>query len=184
MKSPTRYAALLRGVNLGRAKKIAMADLRELMENVGFTDVRTVLNSGNIVLTTTPQPTTTIAEQIEQAIASTLSLSTKATVLSAAEFSEIARENPLLEHADHPSRLHVAFLRDLAAAKRLEAVAAEDWAPDVLAIGRRAAYMWLPNGLSTSRLPLAVDKLLRDDVTVRTWGTVSKLVTLLEPPGR
>lgn len=176
----TRYAALLRGVNLGGAKKVAMADLRDLMEDLGFTEVRTLLNSGNIVFSARRQAADALASRIEKAIASKLKVSTSTTVLTAMDVDEIIRGNPLREHADNPSRLHVAFLRDPTVAKRLESIAAEDWTPDILVVGRRAAYMWLPNGMATSRLPLAVDKLLRNDVTVRTWGTVGRIVSCLE----
>ena len=175
MKKTGRYAALLRGVNLGRAKKVAMSDLRAALERAGYRDFRTLLNSGNVVFSAGVAGTQTIAAHVEKTILSELGVSTRVTVLAANELAEVMQENPLLEYADNPSRLHVAFFRDPSAGTRLQALAAERWEPDILAVGRRAGYMWVPNGMSNSTLPLAVDKLLRDDVTVRTWGTVTKI---------
>jgi len=180
MSTTRRYTALLRGVNVGGAKKIAMADLRAAIERLGYEDVRTLLNSGNVVFSARDRSIQKIANAIERAIVSDIGITTRVTVLGTAELAEIMQQNPLLEYADNPSRLHVAFFRDPTAGERLAAIAREAQPPDILAVGDRAAYMWLPNGMSASKLPLAVDKLLRDDVTVRTWGTVTKIRALLD----
>jgi len=175
-----RYIALLRGVNLGGAKKVAMADLRALIEELGYSEVRTILNSGNVVFSGAKATPDAVAEDIEAAIAARLRVKSRVTVLTAKQLAAIMRQNPLLEHAANPSRLHVAFLRDKSARTRLKPLTERDWTPDALAIGASAAYLWCPNGMSVSDLPTAVDKLLRDDVTVRTWGTVSKIAALAE----
>jgi len=180
MSTRRRYTALLRGVNVGGGKKIAMADLRAAIERLGYEDVRTLLNSGNVVFSARDRSLQKIAAALEKTILSDLGVSTRVTVLDANEFAQIMEENPLLEYADNPSRLHVAFFRDPTAGERLAAIAGEARPPDILAIGTRAGYLWLPNGMSASKLPLAIDKLLRDDVTVRTWGTVIKIRALLD----
>lgn len=181
-ESGERYIALLRGVNVGRAKKVAMADLRALIEGLGYADVRTILNSGNVVFGGPTSSPDTVAQRIESALVEQLRLESRVTVITAKQLATIMQQNPLLAVGDNPSRLHVAFLRDKSARTRLKPLAEQDWSPDALAIGANAAYLWCPNGLSSSDLPIAVDKLLRDDVTVRTWGTVSKIAALADQP--
>jgi uncharacterized protein (DUF1697 family) len=177
--SGERYVALLRGVNVGRAKKVAMADLRALIEGLGYADVRTILNSGNVVFGGSKSSPDAVAQQIESALEEQLRLKSRVTVITAKQLETIMQQNPLLDAGDNPSRLHVAFLRDKSARTRLQPLTEQDWGPDALAIGANAAYLWCPNGMTNSDLPLAVDKLLRDDVTVRTWGTVSKIAALV-----
>ena len=131
----SRYVALFRGINVGRAKRVAMADLRALMEGLGYDSVRTLLNSGNVVFTAPAAATGMLAARIEDALATTLGVTSRVTVLTAAELATIVAENPLLEIADDPSRFLVAFLNDPADRARLEPLLKQDWAPDVLAVG-------------------------------------------------
>jgi uncharacterized protein (DUF1697 family) len=170
--------ALLRGINVGRAKRIAMADLRALVEGLGYGDVRTLLNSGNVVFTVSGKVKSDAASRIETAIATQLGISSRVTVLTAAELDAVVEENPLLDIADDPSRLLVAVLNDKADRTRLEPLLKEDWAPDALALGERVAYMWCSGGLLESRLADTVGRVLRDAVTSRNWATILKLHAL------
>lgn len=173
-----RYVALLRGINVGRAKRVAMADLRALVEGLGGSDVRTLLNSGNVVFTAAPQSVEELAAGIEAALEGRVGFSARTTVLSAAELARIVEENPLVEIATDPSRLQVAVLRDPADVDKLEPLLDQDWHPGALALGARAAYLWCPDGLLRSPLPEAVGRLLGDGVTVRNQRTISKLHAL------
>ena len=175
---PNRQVALLRGINVGRAKRVAMADLRALVEGLGYGDVRTLLNSGNVVFTVPGKAKGDPASRIEKAIEAQLGVSSRVTVLSADELDAIVDENPLLEIADNPSRLLIAVLNDKSDRTRLEPLLKEDWTPDVLALGRRAAYMWCAGGLLESRLADTIGRLLRDAVTTRNWATILKLHAL------
>src|SRR5258706_394637 len=132
--------ALLRGINVGRGNRIAMADLRALGERLGHRDVRTLLNSGNIVLTAAARSTPeTTARRLEQAIADELGITLRVTVLDAAELARVVAENPLQAVADNPSRLMVGVLAREADTKKLEPRLAAGWAPEPLAPGRRGA---------------------------------------------
>jgi uncharacterized protein (DUF1697 family) len=172
-----RQVALLRGINVGRAKRVEMADLRALVESLGYTDVRTLLNSGNVVFTAPRAAPGKAAARIEEALAGQLGISARVTVFTAAELAAAVRDNPLLEVAGDPSRHFVAFLAD-PADRRLEPLAGQEWAPEVLALGPRVAYIWCPEGLLASRLSEAVGRALGDAVTTRNWATVTKLHTL------
>ena len=108
----TTYIALLRGINVGKAKRIAMADLRALLEGLGHTDVATLLNSGNVVFKVARKGAPRkLAADISAAIAMRLGIEVPVIVVSATELALIVRENPFAL-ADDPSRLLVAFVAD------------------------------------------------------------------------
>jgi hypothetical protein len=90
------YVGLLRGINVGHAKRVAMADLRALVEKLGYGDVRTLLNSGNIVFTGPGASPEDAAARIEAALSSRLGVSARVTVLTAAQLAAAAAANPLL----------------------------------------------------------------------------------------
>src|SRR5262245_11897777 len=167
---------LLRGINVGKAKRIAMADLRALIEGLGCRDVRTLLNSGNVVCTTSKPDG--LAARVQKAIASKLDVTARVTGISADELAEVVRGNPLLDVATDPSRLLVAFLADPNDRPKLVALAKQDWKPEAVAVGARAAYLWMPDGVIESRVAKALDKSLGDAVTSRNWTTVLKLASL------
>lgn len=173
-----RRVALLRGVNVGRAKRVAMADLRALVEDLGYADVRTLLNSGNIVFTVPSTERRDAATRIEKAIASRLSVSARVTVLTAAEVVAAVRDNPLSDVADNPSRLLVMVLANLAARTQLEPLLKQRWNPEAVALGTRVAYLWCPRGVIDSRLMVAVSRALGDAGTARNMATMVKLQAL------
>jgi uncharacterized protein (DUF1697 family) len=173
-----RHVALIRGINVGRAKRVAMADLRALVESLGYLDVRTLLNSGNVVFTA-PRAAAGAAARIEKGLAERLGVPARVTVLTAAELAAAVAENPLLEIAREPSRLLVAVLADPVDRRRLAPLLAEDWSPEALALGARVAYLWCPEGVLASRLAEAVGRALGDAVTTRNWATLTKLEALL-----
>jgi uncharacterized protein (DUF1697 family) len=170
-----KHVALLRGINVGRAKRIAMADLRALVEGLGYRDVRTLLNSGNVVFTVPGASKGDPASRIEKALETELGLSSRVTVLTAAELDAIVLGNPLLDVADDASRLLVAVVRDPKGRSRLAELAKHDWAPEVLAVREGVAYVWFPQGILKSRLG---ETLLRDATTTRNWATILKLHAL------
>jgi uncharacterized protein (DUF1697 family) len=176
--SDKRYIILLRGINVGRAKRVAMADLRSLVEGLGYSEVRTLLNSGNVVFTASGTTTGKAATAIEQSLAENLGISSRVTVLTATELAGIVEANPLLDIADNHSRLFVAVLASKSDLKLLKPMLDEDWSPDAIALGERVAYLWCHNGLSESKLAEAVGRALGDAVTSRNWATILKLHAL------
>src|SRR5262245_18138363 len=167
--------ALIRGINVGRAKRIAMADLRKLVEALGFGDVRTLLNSGNSVFTASKAAKGDTGARIEKAMTDQLGVSARVTVLTAIELAAAVSGNPLLKVADNPSRLLVAVLNDSKDRSKLEPLLKQDWKTEALALGDRVAYVWCPDGILASRLLESVARALGDAVTSRNWATVLKL---------
>lgn len=175
-----KHIALIRGINVGRAKRVAMADLRAIVEGLGYHDVRTLLNSGNVVFTVPASARKGPAARIEAAMTARLGISARVTVLTAAQLAAVVGDNPLGKIAGDPSRLFVTVLTDPADRKRLLPLARQDWKPDVLAVGARAAYLWCPRGMMDSPLAATVTRLLGDEATTRNWATVTKLLALVE----
>ena len=175
----TTRVALLRGINVGKAKRIAMADLRRLFETLGYQDVRTLLNSGNVVYTA-PGAGADDAARIEDALTKRLGVSARVAVLSGSDVIEAVRGNPLKSVADDPARLLVAVPRDTRGTARLKPLLRERWAPEALALGKRVAYLWCVRGILDSRLWTAVERTLDKEVTARNLATMTKLRDMIE----
>ena len=179
--------ALLRGINVGKAKRVAMADLRKLVADLGYGDVKTLLASGNVVFTApgarpggrSESGPAESASRIGRALEEATGISAHVVVLTAEEIDTIVDENPLLEIVDNPSRLLTSVTDDPVDLAELGPLLEEDWAPEALAVGSRAAYLWCPDGIHSSPLAKAVGKVLGDRVTARNWKTTRKLRALM-----
>ena len=173
-----RWVALLRGINVGKAKRVGMADLRTVVETLGYADVRTVLATGNVVFTSRtagPAP----GPRIERALESRLGLRAAVVALPQGDFDRVLRANTLLAPGRDPARLMVGVVRGPAAMAALSRLAREAWAAEELICGKGAGYLWCPDGLAESPLVAAVNKALRDDVTMRNWNTMLKIQAAL-----
>src|SRR5687767_4217155 len=115
-----RRVALLRGINVGKAKRVAMADLRRLFEDLGYGDVRTLLNSGNVVFTLPRKPSADLQVKLSKAVADRTGVSCRVVVLDAEEVAEAVNGNPLASVAKDPTRLLLVALGDAAAAAALK----------------------------------------------------------------
>jgi uncharacterized protein (DUF1697 family) len=172
------YVALLRGINVGKAKRVAMADLRAAIESLGYGDVRTLLNSGNAVFTSRRTLKKTAAEELRAVLVKQTGVSSRFTLRSAEELQAIVDANPLLEVATDHTRLFAAFVTDSGGMKLVQPVAAQSWKPEAVALGPAVAYVWCPNGLLESKASVALGKALGDGVTVRNWATVMKIFAM------
>jgi uncharacterized protein (DUF1697 family) len=177
---PATHVALLRGINVGTAKRVAMEDLRAVMSGLGFTDVRTLANSGNVVFSANGRsgdPSRRISAEIEKQ----LGVKSRVTVLTAAELDVAVRGNPLLKVATHPSRLLVGVLASRDDRARLEPLARQRWRDgERLALGERVCYLWCPDGVAKSRVLEEVEKALDGAITSRNWATIQKLHGLVQ----
>jgi uncharacterized protein (DUF1697 family) len=167
--------ALLRGVNVGRAKRLAMADLRDLVEGLGHTSVRTLLNSGNVVFDADRVNISKIAQSMEAAIADRFGFAAPVVVLAAGDLAKVILENPLHVAATDPSKYLVAFISSTTCLAKAKPLLAESWTPEALAIGKRAAYVWCANGIIESKLLQAFGRATGGVATTRNWATVLKL---------
>ena len=170
-----RYIALLRGINVGKAKRVPMADLRALMEALGFTGVRTLLNSGNAVFDAKGGTAASLAKQLKAAIREKTGVDCEVIVKTASELAGAIAEHPLRRHAEDDARMQVMFVQEASALAELKPLEADDWAPEAFAVGRHAAWLWCASGIIESRVAKAVGKVLKQRGTSRNWATVEKL---------
>lgn len=171
-----RQIALFRGINVGKAKRIAMADVRTMFETLGFTNVRTLLNSGNVVFDAGRSSAASNAKKIGDALVEATGVSANTLVLTAAELDATAGGNPFLERMDDPSRMLVGFMTTGADRAPLQALVDSAAADEHVALGKDAFYLWCPGGIldSTFASKLVGPK-FRDLITSRNWSTVCKL---------
>jgi uncharacterized protein (DUF1697 family) len=175
-----RQIALLRGINLGSRRRVAMADLRKLLEGQGYGDVRTLLQSGNVVLSSGAAPES-VALEIERGIEAELGLAVEVIVRTRGELAAVIELNPLADVVDDPKRYQVSFLSAEPDAAAIEAIAAADFAPERFAHIGREIYAWHADGIQGSRLAkLIADKRLGVTATARNWNTVTKLLELAD----
>ena len=173
-----RHIALLRGINVGKAKRVAMADLRALMEAEGHANVRTLLNSGNAVFDAKAGAPAKLAAGLRAAILAQAGVDCEVIVKSAADIAAAIAEHPLRAHADDDARLLVMFTQDAATLRELAPLESIDWAPEAFAVGAHAAWLWCAGGINDSPLGKSVGKVLRERGTGRNWATLLKLDAL------
>ena len=174
-----RHIALLRGINVGKAQRVAMADLRAMMEGLGHANVRTLLNSGNAVFDAKGGSAASHAKQLKAAIREKTGVDCEVVVKTAADLAAAIAEHPLRRHAEDDARMQVMFMQDASALAELKALEAGDWAPEAFAVGRHAAWLWCANGTIESRILKAVNKILVQRGTARNWATVEKLQAMV-----
>ena len=173
-----RWVAMLRGINVGTANRISMANLRNVFTELGFDNVETLLQSGNVIFDASTDRAKTAGAEVSGALSSRFDVKSAVLVLSGAQVRAIADANPLTEVADDDSRLAITFVDgDLPSVE----VPDDDFLdPEVVRLGKSALYQWSPDGLSKSKLKPAFWKTLGPSATARNWRTVQKIVALLE----
>lgn len=169
-----RYAALWRGINVGKAKRLAMADLKALLVELGATNVTTLLNSGNAVFDSKKKLS---ADKIRAAVLAKLGVDAAVILKTAAEWATIAAPHGIAE-ADDPSRLLVAITADTAALQAAAGIATQG--DERLVVTEHAAYLWCAHGILESKAGVALLKKLGERGTTRNWATVEKLNALAQ----
>jgi uncharacterized protein (DUF1697 family) len=175
-----RQIVMLRGINLGARRRVAMPALRELLSDAGLQDVRTYLQSGNVVLRS-EKSSKQLARLCERQIADRLGFAVEVIVRTRAELAKVVQRNPLGDVAHDPKRYQVSFLSaklDALTLAALEEVAVE---PErFVAIGREL-YAWHPEGVARSKLwSRLAGQGLGVTATARNWTTVTKLLELAD----
>lgn len=182
---PTRiYVALLRGINLGAKNKIRMPELGSMLESLGFEDVVTYIQSGNVVFRSSSGGAKQIAARIEQRIAKVFGLDIIVVLRTPAELKSIAGSNPFLSREADLTKLHIVFLNGRPAAKAISQLDPDRSPPDEFSVRGREIYLHLPNGFGRSKLTLDYfERRLGVDATARNWRTLLKLLELAGASG-
>jgi uncharacterized protein (DUF1697 family) len=179
------HIALIRGINVGRNKRVAMADLRAMLESLGYGEVRTLLQSGNAVFTA-PGSGAAVARAVEEAMTEQLKVSARVLIRSPAQLARAIEADPFGARATEGSKHFLGFLDekpDQATVDAVPALGPVDRAADAPADQARFVdghlYLWCPNGISKSTLwQVNWDRSLGTAVTLRNWNTVTKLLEL------
>jgi uncharacterized protein (DUF1697 family) len=172
-----RQIALLRGVNVGPTTKVGMAPLREVFAALGFTDIKTYVNSGNVVFGGRKAS----VAKVEQAIAAEFGFDVPVVLRTRDELAGVVAANPLADTASNASRYLVLFGDGEIDPERAADLDADALAPEVFAIRGREAYLWLPGGVHQSKLARAMsEKRFGVRLTGRNWRTVEKLLALAD----
>ena len=175
----TTYLALLRGINLGPRNKIAMADLRELLDSLGHGDVRTHILSGNAIFTSGRRSAPRLEAEISAAIRERFGFDIAVLVRTRDELARVVDANPFAAAKDEPSHCFAIFLDRNPSKAKLDAFDPAAYAPDEIRLGDRVIYAWLPNGVQGSKvLGMLTDKRLGVTTTNRNWNTTTKLLEI------
>ncbi|MEU8570463.1 DUF1697 domain-containing protein [Streptomyces pathocidini] len=177
----TTYVALLRGINLGGRRKVPMTALRELITDLGYEDVRTLLQSGNVVFTGGEQPPALLARELEQALQARFGFEIGCVVLTSAELRAVVARNPFPVASFDPSKFVVTFLAAPLDPAHLARIDPEAYLPDEFRPGERELFLHCPNGLGRSKLSAALGATDFGTVaTTRNWNTVTKLLAMAD----
>jgi uncharacterized protein (DUF1697 family) len=172
-----RQAALLRGINVGKHRRLPMPALREALAAAGYTGVETYVQSGNVVLD---------ADASDDALAAALStlierefgLDVPVVVRTRDELAAVVEDNPLRDVAHVPKLQHVLFLAEPLDPARAEEVAGLAVAPEQVVVREREIHAWYPDGMQNSRLARSLAGTKLGVATDRNWATVLKLLEM------
>ena len=179
-RSAYRYVAFLRGINVGGKNKLSMADLAGIFAAAGCTDVRTYIQSGNVVFSAGARVAGRVADVVARGITEKFGYRVPVVMRSAAELRRAAKCNPFLKSGVDEKSLHVAFLAQSPSKALVAALDPERSPGDSFAVRGREVYLHLPNGVARTKLTNAyLDATLGTVSTVRNWRTVLKLVGMV-----
>jgi uncharacterized protein (DUF1697 family) len=173
----TTYIALLRAINVAGHKPVGMAELRELLADLGLSDARSLLQSGNLVFRSGARTQSHLERVLEAGAEKRLGLVTEFFVRSAEEWEAIAAGNPYRHEAERdPGRLVVMCFKNAPVVGGVAALQAAITGPEVVRARERHAYIYYPSGQGRSRLTNAlIERKLGTRGTARNWNTVQKL---------
>jgi uncharacterized protein (DUF1697 family) len=180
----TILVSLLRGVNVGGYKKLKMSDLAELYVSLGFTAVRTYVQSGNVVFLVDNRDIKSVAKRIEKELKTRLNLEVNVFVRTRSELAKLVDKDPFKKN--EPNRVHVTFLSakpDKIPTDKIRAVRGHG---ELFSIQNREVFLFLPNGQGKTKLSNSFfERILNVRATTRNWNTVTALLNMAEqsPPG-
>jgi uncharacterized protein (DUF1697 family) len=174
--------ALLRGVNVGGSSIVSMSDVRSVATACGYGDVRSYVQSGNLVFSTSSRSTKAVADCLREALAASTSVRPEVMVRTREELRQVVKDNPFLDRGATATQLHVVFIAGAAPAS-LEGVDLARFAPEEACVRGAHLYLHLPNGAGRSKLAAVLARRKGPAGTMRNWRTVIRLVELADSIG-
>ncbi|HSZ37176.1 MAG TPA: DUF1697 domain-containing protein [Acidimicrobiales bacterium] len=174
-----RYVALLRSVNIGGYGRMAMSDLRETFGSLGYDDVVTYIQSGNVLFSTSTRSEDAIVEAIEQRIAHDFGDAPAVLLRTVADLRRIGAKSPFAKKGADPARHHVTFLDEAPAKATVRDLQLPPSGKDELVVDGREVYVHTPNGYAETKYTgTFIERRLGVVSTTRNWNTVTKLCEL------
>jgi uncharacterized protein (DUF1697 family) len=178
---PAAYLALLRGINVGGKNKLPMRELLQIFTESGCENVKSYIQSGNVVFDAVPGVSAGLPDLIATRIVDRFGYKTPVVLRTAPEVGRILGDNPFLRAGAADDELHVYFLADLPDPRRVDQLDPDRSPPDTFAMRGREIYLRLPNGMARTKLTNAYfDSKLATTSTARNWRTVTKLFELMK----
>ena len=174
-----RQIALLRGINLGSRNRVSMPDLRAALGEAGYEDVATLVQSGNIVLTSSKKPAT-LERAISELVRDEFGVEAATVVRTRDELAGVIERNPIPDGPATPKLFQVTFFAAEPDKARVAELLEQDFGDERIEVIGREAYAWHPGGIHKSKLARELGKGLRGDGTARNWNTVTKLLELAD----
>ncbi len=171
-----RYLVLLRGINVGTRNRVPMAELRSKLADEGYSDVATVLQSRNVVVSTESDRPDVVADAMQRLLSDEFDVNVACVVRTANQVRDVFERNPLQQVVSDPSRYLVNFLSEEPDPDVAGALLEEDHSPQAIAIEGAEAYVWTPDGVKAMTLSYAyLEKRFGVVATARNWNTLAKI---------
>lgn len=171
------YLALFRGINIGGHNKLPMKELVESLEEIGCKNIRTYIQSGNVIFDTSCRNRSKLSSDISQVILKRFGIAPKVMLLTAAELQEAIADNPF--PLDDGKALHFLFLTEPPDKPDIERLTELKADSETFMLGDRVFYLYAPEGVGRSKLAMAIERCLGVETTGRNWNTVSRLASML-----
>lgn len=174
-----KIIALLRGINVGGQKKIKMADLKSLLEETGFKNVSTYIQSGNILFKSSEKHSTMLKSKISSAIKKRYGFEVQVIVISPEYLNKILNNNPFIKQKIDTESVYVTFLSDKPSIDNIKKFDAVNYSPEEYFIDQKIIYLYTPRGYGKAKLNNNLfEKKLKVYATTRNWKTVNTLFAL------
>jgi uncharacterized protein (DUF1697 family) len=175
----TTYVALLRGINVGGRTKVGMDDLRRLFVALGHADVKSYVQSGNVLFSSPVEESSRLADDIQRRIARDLGVTVTVLLRTRDDLAYVVANNPFLSRETDLAKLHVTFLADAPDHERVARLDTPSGGPDEFSLAGREVYLHCPRGYGRTKLNNAyLERRLGVAATTRNWNTVTKLCDL------
>lgn len=174
----SKYVAILRGINVGKGRKVLMTDLKNLLAKLGLKNIQTYIQSGNVMFDLRqPESLVVLEDGLNQAISGAFGFDIPVIIRTAREMEESVAINPFLKEDDADiDKLHLTFLKDVPAPELLIKIKEFQFSPDQFEIIGKEVFVHCPNGYGQTKITNDFfEKKLKVQATTRNWKTVQKL---------
>ncbi len=172
-----RYLVMPRGINVGTRNRVPMAELRSKLADEGYSDVATVLQSGNVIVSTESTRPDRVGGAVQRLLSDEFDVNVPCVVRSANQVRRVLERNPLREVVSDPSRYLVNFLSQEPDPQLVRALLEEDHSPEAIAIEGTETYVWTPDGVKAMALShVYLEERFGVTATARNWNTLEKIV--------